>query len=278
MNDALVPFLKWAGGKRWLAEDLAPSLQGAAGRYIEPFLGGAAVFFALNPQQAVLADTNEELINVYRQVRRAPKKFREALYGYQGRHSAKLYYQERDRGSEGNFDQAVRFVYLNRTCFNGIYRVNLRGKFNVPIGSKTKIALDTDDYPEASRRLKKAELLAQDFEETISMAKRGDVVYADPPYTVSHNDNGFLKYNDKIFQWEDQERLEAALSKAADRGARVVVSNADHPSIRELYGSWKMYQVGRASVISAASEARVKTSELVISNVELELPKAKRLK
>jgi DNA adenine methylase len=121
---------------------------------------------------------------------------------------------------------------LNRTCFNGIYRVNLRGAFNVPKGTKSAVVLPTDDFSEAQRLLRRAKLLDGDFEEVIDQAQSGDLVFADPPYTVRHNNNGFIKYNEKLFSWDDQERLARVLTRAAKRGVKVVATNADHREIR----------------------------------------------
>ncbi|MEM8987292.1 MAG: Dam family site-specific DNA-(adenine-N6)-methyltransferase [Pseudomonadota bacterium] len=269
MSENLEPFLKWAGGKRWLTNTLTPYLKEDLGRYIEPFLGGGAMFFSLNPKCAILSDVNRDLINVYRQIRRRPSNFEEALYAHQKKHSEEFYYKERSKSYDCNFKSAVQFVYLNRTCFNGIYRVNLEGVFNVPMGSKTNIILPTDDFLEVARRLRGKDIDFLDFEAAIEEAGSGDTIYADPPYTVKHNFNGFVKYNDKIFQWADQIRLMQALERASKRGVRIVVSNANHASIKELYKGWYFSEVSRSSVISAASKHRGKTTEIIISNFNL---------
>ena len=134
----MIPFLKWPGGKRWLVRQLSHKLPEFDGCYFEPFLGAGAMFLNLAPQDALLSDANSELINLYKQIRYSPKKFAESLAKYQDFHSEKFYYEERDRQYYDNFERALQFLYLNRTCFNGIYRVNLDGKFNVPIGTKNK--------------------------------------------------------------------------------------------------------------------------------------------
>lgn len=232
----VVPFLKWAGGKRWLVKkhiDLFPS---SYDRYIEPFLGGGSVFFALRPQKSILADSNARLIETYIQIRECASRVAKLLVKHQEAHCDEYYYSERlRRYPDSAVHRAAQFIYLNRTCWNGLYRVNRKGEFNVPRGSKTSVVLDTDDFPALSRALSNSDLLAQDFSQTISCAGSGDFVYVDPPYTVKHRDNGFAKYNEKIFNWDDQERLKNDVVDAIERGAMVAVSNANHKSLTDLY-------------------------------------------
>jgi len=264
------PFLKWPGGKRWLAQKYESLVPDHSGKYFEPFLGGGAFFFATNPDEAVLSDSNESLINAYKQVRKAPNKIADALAAYQLKHSENFYYEERDCEHESNFWKAVQFIYLNRTCFNGIYRVNLNGRFNVPIGTKTAVVMPNDNFLAVASRLRRKAIRTCGFAESISEAGKNDFVYADPPYTVKHNMNGFVKYNNKLFDWSDQERLQKCLREASDRGTRVLVSNANHASIRSLYAKdWFQYEVSRSSIISADPECRGTTSELLVSNYEI---------
>jgi len=262
----VVPFLKWPGGKRWLAADHRDVFPKKFERYVEPFLGSASVFFALQPERALLSDANEELITAYRAIRSKPKAVIDALNRHAARHSDAYYYETRSTQPEGLIERAARLIYLNRTCFNGIYRVNLDGVFNVPRGTKNTVILPTDDFHALSRVLRGAQLENKDFEEIIDQAGDGDFVFADPPYTVRHNTNGFIKYNEKLFSWSDQERLAAALARARRRGARIVATNANHASIRELYASHRFAQrtVSRFSSISATSSSRKQFEELVI--------------
>ncbi|CAN5117933.1 hypothetical protein BH09PSE3_BH09PSE3_20120 [soil metagenome] len=213
------PFLKWAGGKRWLFNSQFVEHLPNYKRYLEPFLGGAAGFFRLNPTSAVLSDVNPELINLYTQVRDHPLCIQAGMADLHGRHSAELFYEMRADIPTSPLDQAIRMLYLNRTCWNGLYRLNLSGKFNVPIGTKDQVVLDTDDFNQASARLKNASLLNADFEIVMNMAGEDDLVFVDPPYTVKHNMNGFVKYNESIFTWADQVRLRDAAARAAKRGA-----------------------------------------------------------
>lgn len=257
------PFLKWAGGKRWLFDERFVSNLPAFERYVEPFLGGAAGFFSVRPQRAILADINEEVINLYRVVRDHPVRLEQALRSMQSEHSHEFYYAQRAQSPEGEFERAVRTLYLNRTCWNGLYRLNKGGKFNVPIGTKQTIVFDTDDFVGASRALGKADLKVSDFETVIDQTGKGDLVFVDPPYTVKHNMNGFVKYNEKIFTWEDQIRLRDACVSAHARGAEVIVSNADHESVQDLYESFDRQRVTRSSVISGNANARGQATEML---------------
>ncbi|HEX8214845.1 MAG TPA: Dam family site-specific DNA-(adenine-N6)-methyltransferase [Allosphingosinicella sp.] len=258
------PFLKWAGGKRWLVRAGSLSVPSHYNRFIEPFLGGGAVFFALEPSAAILSDVNSELVELYEIVRDEPVALRDVLEWHQSRHSREHYYAIRGRQFEGKVWRAARTLYLNRTCWNGLYRLNRKGEFNVPMGSKTDILIE-DDFLSYSNALSSAFLLCSDFEQTIDMAKDGDFIFADPPYTVKHNMNGFVKYNEKIFSWEDQIRLREACTRAANRGATVVIANADHPSIHDLYrGLGRTEKLARHSVISGRSAGRGSVTEALI--------------
>lgn len=263
------PFLKWAGGKRWLNRQIPDLLPKHYGTYFEPFLGGAAMFFAEFPQRAILSDLNADLISTYNAIRKDWRQVSNYLRLFSERHSATFYYSEREVVSDNPFENAARFIYLNRVCWNGLYRVNLKGKFNVPLGTKTSVLLESDDFEQVARQLEAAILINCDFEQTVDAAGKGDFVYVDPPYITSHNFNGFIKYNERIFSWEDQTRLRNAVKRAAARGAMVLVSNADHQSVRRLYrGIGTMSSVPRMSIIAAASQSRSVTTELLIRTYE----------
>jgi DNA adenine methylase len=263
--EILLPFLKWAGGKRWFAERCMHLVPETFERYIEPFLGSGAMFFALRPKQAILSDLNTDLINCYRAVRDAPMAISDMLTAHHANHSEDHYYKVRADKPDEPVMRAAWFLYLNRTCWNGLYRVNRKNEFNVPIGTKSAVVLHSDDFVASSRILRRAELENRDFEQTLALAGAGDFVFVDPPYTVKHNLNGFVKYNDKIFSWADQVRLRDAVVEAARRGASVLVTNANHASIREIYDGVGCMEVARrASVLAANSKHRVQTDELVI--------------
>lgn len=264
----LRPFLKWAGGKRWFVVNCHRLLTNEFANYIEPFLGSGAVFFHLSPRRGVLGDKNIELIDTYRAIQKDWEGVWRKLRHHSRNHGYEYYYRIRDQKPRTPTAQAARFIYLNRTCFNGLYRVNREGLFNVPKGSKDTVLFADDDFQGISRLLRTMRLCAGDFAELIDAAQAGDFVFADPPYTVKHNNNNFLKYNEVIFSWADQIRLADALESARKRGVRIVLCNADHGSVRELYqGFERVFSVERYSVLAAGSRYRRRTTELVVTNV-----------
>ncbi|WP_211339360.1 DNA adenine methylase [Nocardia mexicana] len=261
------PFLKWPGGKRWFVEMHSHLFRGRRfDRYIEPFLGAGSVYFHIKPERAVLGDLNEDLMTVYRGIQQDPQAIQLLLEKHHLNHNKEHYYEVRQRVPSLLADRAARIIYLNRTCFNGIYRVNQRGEFNVPIGNRTRVVRDTDNFPGVSELLAGAELRHGDFEPLVDEAQPGDLVFLDPPYTVRHNSNGFIKYNEQLFSWDDQERLAKAATRAAERGAHVIVTNANHDTVRKLYPTraFRSRRVSRFSSISASSESRQHFEELII--------------
>lgn len=252
------PFLKWPGGKRWIAKKLALDISTRLNDlYFEPFLGGGAVFFALHPKNAILSDINEDLINVYIQVRDNPNELIEGLKALPV--NKEDYYLIRGRKPNDLIERAIRFLYLNRTAFGGIYRLNLSGEFNVPYGGgdRTPEPLWQDGLIErASKSLQGIELLVSDFEAILDKAEIGDVVYCDPTYTATHNNNGFIRYNDRNFSWEDQKRLASAAFRAYYRGALIIVSNAKYSNLNELYYPFNPKVLTRKSLVSRKPEAR----------------------
>jgi DNA adenine methylase len=263
----LEPFLKWPGGKRWLTFKYPALFPSEYNRYLEPFLGGGAVFFFLAPRRSILSDSNQELLNAYKCIRSDVKVIHRRLRNLDKRHCADLYYRIREERPIEPIERATRFLYLNRTCFNGIYRVNLAGHFNVPIGTKTLVEYPLPYLTAVANSLKRAVLRTCDFEKTIEKAGAGDFVFVDPPYTVMHNNNNFVKYNAPLFSWPDQVRLAFAVREADRRGALVMIANADHQGIRDLYAGFGIHHsVSRSSALSADAEYRRKTTELLIIN------------
>lgn len=269
---ARTPFLKWPGGKRWFVLKHLELMPSAFGTYIEAFAGSASVFFALRPDRAILCDANEELMSTYRAIKWRPKQVESALHRHATSHSDSYYYQVRAQQPVGLVEIAARMIYLNRTCFNGIYRVNKKGQFNVPRGSKQAVILDTDNFLEISRALRNSELVPGDFSLAVSRAVRDDLVFADPPYTVQHNNNGFINYNEKLFSWDDQIRLATCLQAASRRGAKVVATNANHKSLRELYRDlgFTCTTTTRFSAISGTGSDRGQYEELIITSSHLQ--------
>jgi DNA adenine methylase len=266
---SIKPFLKWAGGKRWLAKRDSFRISKYSGRYFEPFLGGGAIYFAHEPEKAILSDLNKNLIGTYIAIRDDWQNVSTLLNHHQTLHCRDYYYSERSRASSDPIDQAAQFLYLNRACWNGLYRENLKGQFNVPIGTKQKIVSEEDDFERVSNLLKGAEIFCSDFETIVDMAAEGDFLFVDPPYTTAHNMNGFIKYNEKIFSWDDQIRLSKALKLAVERGAHFIMTNANHSSILELYDSFEGFvTLPRQSVISGPSLGRQFTTEVLIGSHE----------
>ena len=257
------PLLKWPGGKRWLAPELAPILgEECRGRYFEPFLGGGAVFLALQPESAVLSDNNAELIESLSVLRSAPGGILDRLWRLSN--SEECYYRVRASRPTTRVGAAARFIYLNRTCWGGIYRLNQRGEFNVPFGNSGRIICRKRDLEDNARGLSRAKLLCRDFEVSMRQARSGDVVYADPPYTTRGQNNGFLRYNEKLFAWKDQKRLADAAHQAARRGAFVAISGIWHKDVLGLYPGWWRIRLDRPSNVSGDPSYRGMAQEVVL--------------
>lgn len=266
MHKAVKPFLKWPGGKRWIVPHIAQIVRARSfNRYFEPFLGGGAVFFGLHPERAVLSDINPDLILTYIQVRDRHKEVIDELKNLQV--DASTYLRVRAETPSSDLDTAVRFLYLNRTAFAGMYRLNREGRFNVPYGGgqRTPEPLWRDNLlAGASTALTNVELRCLDFENVIEDARAGDLLYCDPTYTVAHNNNGFVRYNERNFSWEDQQRLARAATSAAERGAVVLVSNAAHDDIRDLYPKSTIHLLGRQTLLCPDPSKRGRTQEYLI--------------
>jgi DNA adenine methylase len=258
-----VPFLKWPGGKRWALKQILPIARPhLRGRYIEPFLGGGAVFFGLAPTRALLSDVNADLVNAYQMTKEHPRALLQRLK--QLPVAAAAYHEIRRSQPACKVDRAVRFIYLNRTCFGGIYRVNKSGDFNVPYGGGQRtpeILWQKQLIQKASVLLRDVEMSAADFEETMDGTQAGDLIYCDPTYTVAHDVNGFVRYNERNFAWTDQERLAKAILRASRRGVSIILSNAHHKSIRLLFRSPLRYVLHRQSTVSSAVSGRQSVSE-----------------
>lgn len=263
--DKVKPFLKWAGGKRWFVQRHSELLPKKFNRYIEPFLGSGATYFHLAPKDAILGDMNSDLINVYSCIQKNWRLVYRYLTKHHNNHCPDYYYQMRKKQLRSPYSKAAQFIYLNRTCWNGLYRVNLQGVFNVPIGTKSSVVFGDDRFDLVADLLKNAVLNNCDFEELIDQAEEGDFVFADPPYTVRHNNNAFIKYNESLFSWKDQERLSMSLCRAKNRGALIVSTNAYHDCVCGLYeNDFRTLSLSRNSPISSKKESRSKYEELII--------------
>jgi DNA adenine methylase len=263
---AVDPFMKWAGGKRWLFKRYRHLFPERITRLIDPFIGGGSSFFLLQPDAALLGDLNSDLIEIYECVRKYPRELARRLAVYQRNHGPEFYYTARARRPKRKIDRAARLLYLNRTCWNGLFRVNLRGEFNVPLGTKTKVLTSSDEFVEASRALSRAEFYSSDFSLLIAKATRGDLVFADPPYFDTHKKHDrFLKYNPNIFSWADQLRLCADLLAAKKRGATCFVTNSNNRALIKIYRDHGLIRtLRRHSVLAGESWARRKNDEILV--------------
>lgn len=220
------------------------------------------------PKNAFIADINQDLINTYRVMAKHPDRLRALLEEHQKNHCANHYYEVRDDTPDEELSRAARFLYLNRTCFNGMYRVNKDGTFNVPIGTRDYFINDVDMFGEYARILQNMRIRCQDFVATIHEAGDGDLVFADPPYATTNKHNSFIKYNEKLFSWRDQTRLLNALDKAKNRGAFIIATNALFPQLQQMYQQRGFHtkSINRFSSISGKTAGRGSLEELLISS------------
>jgi DNA adenine methylase len=265
----LQSFIRWAGSKRLSMPFLKPYCGAIRGRYIEPFAGSACLFFDLEPQSAVLGDLNGELISAMRAIRRDVYRVLECLRRLPKGEAAYYRIRSRDPADLSEPELAARFLYLNRYCFNGLYRTNLDGKFNVPYGPP-KIAghhptIDEDRIVRASSLLKRATLVNGDFEETLAHAEPGDFVYLDPPYATNQV-RVFGEYVPNSFSRKDLHRLHAALSSMDRRGIDFLISYGDTPEAEELLREWAPSKVPTRRNIAGFAGKRKTAYELVATN------------
>ena len=264
------PFIRWAGGKTWLIPYVKKMMNNIRiEHYHEPFLGGGAIYFSIDhSKKAYLSDANEQLINTYIQVRDNPKKVIEILK--QMPSTKENYYKIRSEFTkENSVENAARFIYLNQNSYNGLYRVNRSGNYNVPYGFREKIEYDTMRIEAASIKLKKARIEVGDFEINKYRIKENDLVFLDPPYTVSHKGNGFISYNQKLFSLDDQKRLKRYVEYIKKKGAYYILTNAAHENIQEIFlteGN-QMVKLQRNSLIGGKNAVRTAVTEFVFTNI-----------
>lgn len=260
------PFLKWAGGKTQLLPHILPLLPRSFGRYYEPFLGGGAVFFALQPRRATLSDVNPDLMVAYQAVRDDVESVIDRLRRLHA--GPATFYRIRSQSPSRltPVAQAARTIYLNRTCFNGLYRVNAAGQFNVPFGRHERPNLcNADNLRRVSRALRQAWLRRQPATTLLRQCRRGDVVYFDPPYDPVSRTARFVGYARGGFNRDDQAELAALYDRLANRGVHVLLSNADTPFIRQLYRHFHLVSVPARRAINCAAQKRGVVPELLIS-------------
>jgi DNA adenine methylase len=257
LSDRPRAFIRWAGSKRSLLRSIAPYLPQEYGRYYEPFLGSGSLFFLLQPRRATLSDSCADLISLYQAVARYGIEV--LRFAEKFEFTPECYYQARRRKTEDPVEAAGTFLYLNKACFNGLYRVNLAGQFNVPYGRpRTAFIADEENLIQCQRVLRRSDvrLVVQDFERTLARCKTGDLVFLDPPYVTRHNNNGFLHYNEQLFSWSDQMRLADVANDLAERGCHVYVTNAAHGDVAALYIGFETIDLTRNSALASAIERR----------------------
>jgi DNA adenine methylase len=255
--------LKWPGGKLSHIGTLLTFMQRPPCTYYEPFFGSGALFFSLKPERAVLGDSNSELMEFYSVLRDKPGELIKSVSKHPNERNT--YYKIRKQKPQSALGRASRMLYLNRTCFNGLFRTNRKGEFNVPFGSNGRpVSPGTQRIMSASAALATAELKAGDFEKICENAGHGDGVFFDPPYAIKNSGGGFVLYNPQVFSWEDQLRLKRLSDQLIARGAWVLQTNVDHPSIRALYHDYRILEIGRRSALAASSRSRGLVRELLI--------------
>lgn len=252
------PILKWAGGKTQMLNDLLPKVPSSYGKYIEPFFGGGAMFFALQPKNAIIADSNPELINMYREVAANIDEVIRYLRKYEN--TSEMFYavREQEWTQLPKAEAAARTIFLNRTCFNGLYRVNKQGKFNVPYGkyANPKIC-DEDGLKAASEALKKAEILCGDYLFVLDhYAQPGDFVFLDPPYLPISEYADFKRYTKEQFYEEDHVELAKIIMRLHERGCHIILTNSNHPLVHELYAPFTIDVIQTKRHISCNGSTR----------------------
>jgi DNA adenine methylase len=275
-NNPLVrPFLKWAGGKRQLLNVLKEHLPKKYKTYYEPFVGGGAFLFDLQPKNAVINDSNGELINCYRMIRDSVDELIEDL----GRHKNQedYYYKMRELDRKRSFEKktpvqrASRIIYLNKTCYNGLFRVNSRGQFNVPFGRyKNPNILDDAVLRAVSSYLNKnqVKILNDDFEKAVETARKGDFIYFDPPYDPVSDTASFTGYDINGFNRSEQERLKNTVDELDKRGCYVLLSNAYTDFIVDLYNDYRQFKVSAIRAINSNAKKRGRVDEILVKNYE----------
>lgn len=277
MNNLLLsPLLKWVGGKRQLLSDIIPMIDNKCSTYVEPFIGGGAVLFRMQPKKAIINDYNHELINVYKVVRDNLDELLELLYIHQANNSAEYYYEVRawDRGEYlnkmSNIEKAARIIYLNKTCYNGLYRVNSAGQFNSPYGRyKNPNIVNEAVLKAVSNYFKNNDIDIRngDYKDTLINLDKSSFVYLDPPYMPISSSSSFTGYTEGGFGYNRQVELKQECDKLTQQGIRFVQSNSDCDEIRELYKEYKIKTVKAKRSINSVAKRRGEINEVLIYNV-----------
>lgn len=270
MEKKLKPFLRWAGGKsrfishltKYFPQDFKERL------FIEPFLGTGSMFLAVKPNKAILSDINGDLINCFICVKENPDLVRKYLVDFVNYHNKKFYYKVRKKFNYSSLSvkQAARFIYLNKTSFNGIFRVNKNGEYNVPYGYIRKPVLPLNgELKKISGALKAAKIYNLDYSEILGKAESGNFIYVDPPYPPLNSTSFFNHYSVDRFDYKKHLELSKQLNELKKKNCLILISNADTPEIRNLYKGWKIESIPVTRWVSCKSK-RIKVRELIIKN------------
>ena len=265
------PIVKWVGGKRQLMFELLKNMPKSYNRYFEPFIGGGALFFELQPENAYISDMNEELINLYSVVRDNVCELVSDLNKHEVSKEYFLEIRNLDRTDEyknlSNVQRASRFIYLNRTCFNGLYRVNSQGQFNVPFGNyKNPRIVDKNNLLNCSELLKNTEIKCADFSEILTKVKKSDFVYFDPPYVPLNETSSFTSYTKDGFDMDMQFKLKEVCDELDSMGVMFMLSNSDTKFVNKLYSNYEIKKVFASRAVNANAEGRGKITEVLVRN------------
>lgn len=271
LKEETSPIVKWVGGKRQLMFELLKNMPENYNRYFEPFIGGGALFFELQPQNGYISDMNEELINLYSVVRDDVYNLIDDLNKHKISKEYFLKIRNLDRTEKYNklsdIQKASRFIYLNRTCFNGLYRVNSQGQFNVPFGNyKNPRIVDAENLINCSKLLKNTEIYCADFSEILNKVQKGDFVYFDPPYVPLNETSSFTSYTKDGFDLDMQFKLRDVCDELDSKGVMFMLSNSDTKLVNELYSNYEIKKVFASRAINANPNGRGKITEVLVKN------------
>ena len=271
LKEETYPIVKWVGGKRQLMFELLKNMPETYNRYYEPFIGGGALFFELQPQNGYISDMNEELINLYFVVRDDVYNLIDDLNKHEISKDYFLKIRNIDRTEKYNklsdIQKASRFIYLNRTCFNGMYRVNSQGQFNVPFGNyKNPRIVDAENLINCSKLLKNTEICCADFSEILNKVQKGDFVYFDPPYVPLNETSSFTSYTKDGFDLDMQFKLRDVCDELDSMGVMFMLSNSDTKLVNELYSNYEIKKVFASRAINANGNGRGKITEVLVRN------------